>query len=80
MESNDLILNPKRVKGRPKIKPARESKCFSINTNLQARIEWLANKQMISQADIINAAIDAFLDVEEVPNIEVPSNRSGVDL
>jgi hypothetical protein len=80
MESNEFILNPKRSKGRPKTKPTRESKCFSINTSTQARIEWLADKKGVSQADIMNEALDAWLDVEEVPNIEVSTYRVGVEL
>lgn len=79
-DQGSLILANKRGKGRPATKPHRVNRCYHINIDLIARLEYLAEKRSCSISDVINEAGHSLCDVEDVPMIQISQERNGVDL
>ena len=72
-------------RGQKAFKPARHSELIRINDTLPPRLQYLKDIRLkenpkISVSDLINEAIEAMLDFEDVPLVIVRIDRKGVEL
>jgi hypothetical protein len=86
MDNN--IVKEKKKRGAPSTKPTRESRCYRVDMNNIRRLDYYKEEiigegpKADSVSDIVNSAIESYLDALEVPR-DIPrkkDDRDGVEL